>query len=332
MTKYCLFVLVLLLTGFFGYAEKCAAFSQLNNPAQIAVDKENIYITERAIIYLYSAKDFTLKKTFGREGEGPQEFKRYAVVIPQENQLLVNSIGKVSFFKKDGTFLKEVKTKSEAAFYKPLGNNLVGRGFSVTTSKKEKTNYKTINLYDSDLNKIKEVFKQELDWQIGKGTKQYHLSFSYRTHKKKLYIAGKNDFVIDVFDADGKQLSTIRRDYEKVPFTKEHKEAMFKYVKLLGHNVEAFKKNARFPDHFPAIADIQVEDGRIYARTYKKKANTYELFIFDSEGKLLKETTLPCVDKGFMAPYPNTIQNRVLYQLLENDETETIELHAFKIE
>ena len=61
-------------------ATKLAEFPKLNNPVQIAVLQNRLYISEKAVLYIYSMKDFTLIKSFGGEGEGPGEFKRYAAI------------------------------------------------------------------------------------------------------------------------------------------------------------------------------------------------------------------------------------------------------------
>lgn len=86
-----------------------------------------------------------------------------------------------------------------------------------------------------------------------------------------------------------------------------------------------------FPDYFPAVKRILIRDQLLYVLTFKKQDNRYEFFIFDLEGKLLKKSFVPLKDRRFMIPYPFEIHKNKLYQMVENDETEVIELHRFDI-
>ena len=312
-------------------ATKLAEFPKLNNPVQIAVLQNRLYISEKAVLYIYSMKDFTLIKSFGGEGEGPGEFKRYAAIEIHDGKLFINSVGKISIYKKDGTMEKEVRAKGDVRMFRPVGDSFIGQGFRIALEMKKKINYKTLDLYDSSLNRKKEVFRQVLDWQQGKGTALYHLSFAYRTFKDKIYVAGKHDFEIQVFNSDGKYEKSITLAYKKVKFTEEHREKTFEFFRLRRRNVEEWKKIARFPDKFPAIRSVEVNDQGIYVQTYRKTEKGYELFIFDLDGKLVNATHIALKDKYFMIPFPHRFVKGRGYQISENEETEIIELHEIKL-
>jgi hypothetical protein len=92
-------------------AVKIVPLPQLQKPNTLAVDDNQIYIADGTSLYIYSLKDFSLKKKFGRDGEGPQEFKRKIYLINiQHDYIVINSLGKVSYFAKNGKFIKEMKT------------------------------------------------------------------------------------------------------------------------------------------------------------------------------------------------------------------------------
>ena len=57
------------------FAEKAAVLPELSDPASFHIDGERIYIVERTTIHIYSSKDYTLIKKFGKRGEGPGEFR-----------------------------------------------------------------------------------------------------------------------------------------------------------------------------------------------------------------------------------------------------------------
>jgi hypothetical protein len=332
MMKSLMILLLLVMTTLLSVGEKIATFPDIYAPVKVRVDDNKLYISEKASVFIYSLDKFELLKKFGGEGEGPREFKRYAFLYPLPEYLLVNSVGKISYFKKDGTFIKEVKAKGDAANFAPLGKYFVARGFRIATDAKEKINYKTLNLYDSNLTKVREIFKHELDWQQGKGTKLFHLAFSYQAHGNRIYIAGHKDFFIDVFDTEGKLLFTISQEYEKVKFTKDHKKQVLAYFKRTRpERYQYWEQYGLFPDYFPAVNRILIRDQLLYVLTFKKQDNQYELFIFDLEGKRLEKIFVPLVDLRFMMPYPFEIDKNKLYQMVENDKTEVIELHRFDL-
>jgi hypothetical protein len=49
-------------------AAKTIPLPELTNPAGILVDNDQIYIIQFPNIFIYSLKDFKLKKTFGKRG------------------------------------------------------------------------------------------------------------------------------------------------------------------------------------------------------------------------------------------------------------------------
>jgi hypothetical protein len=72
-----------------------------------------------------------LLKKFCGDGEGAREFKRYTFLYPTTDHLLINSAGKISYFKKDGSYIKEVRAKGEVANFAHLGKYFVACSFRV---------------------------------------------------------------------------------------------------------------------------------------------------------------------------------------------------------
>ncbi|MFC2155329.1 hypothetical protein ACFLRB_02405 [Acidobacteriota bacterium] len=113
------FVCSLLLSG------KVVPLPDLLNPNVIMADNDRLYIADGTSIFIYSAKDFSLLKKFGREGEGPREFldKIYTIGV-QGEYLTVNSVAKLSFFTKDGQFVKGKRTLPSTSVFYLWGRNL----------------------------------------------------------------------------------------------------------------------------------------------------------------------------------------------------------------
>ena len=201
LTSLCLMLL-------FIRAEKAAVLKELMKPGGIAVDKEQFYVTEGTTVFIYS-RDYTFKKKFGKKGEGPREFMAYAAVTPMKDCLLIGSQGKISYYTKDGVFIKELKasTGTGGDMFMPLKDNFAGRGYA----RADKVGYFTVNLFDGELKKIKELYRTKATLpQVGKidimkGT------FGFKTLDGKVFIPSLETFAVEILDHTGKPIARIER-------------------------------------------------------------------------------------------------------------------------
>lgn len=119
-------------------------------------------------------------------------------------------------------------------------------------------------------------------------------------------------------------------DIEPLEFTDADREAFFQFLKRYRppRMYHLFKRLIQFPEYYPAINDFRVSDGKIYILTYKRdRENTRSEFIIMSlDGKLQKRVFLPFVKKSPVHPFPFAVRDGKLYQVVDNDETETWEL------
>ena len=99
---------------------------------------------------------------------------------------------------------------------------------------------------------------------------------------------------------------------------------------LYKQQYEELKQRLAFPEYYPEIGDFQVTDNKIYVSTWKVEDGSNEWFIFDLQGKLVKRIFVPLVFMMPLEPYPYTVNNGQLYQLIETDD-EQWELHAHEI-
>ncbi len=327
-------ILIMVVFCFSGFAAKVAVLPELMKPMVMAVDDTQLYVTQEASVFIYSLKDFKLVKKFGKAGEGPQEFH----VLPQiplvidvrTDRIIVNSFGKISYFTKQGEFIKEVKTKSIALFLQALGDGFLG--MSVTAQ--DGVRYRTINLYDSVLNKLKEIYRAKDDFQAGQGLKVLTKPFIYQAYEDKILLPGKDDATIDVFDKEMKKLLSIHLDQGKRKVDQKFKDAVINLFKTNPATKDYFEmlKPITFPDYFPAIRAFFVDDGTIYVMTFKMENNANEFFTYDMSGKFKKRLLIPIQYETELQPYPITINKKKLYQIVENEEEEVWEFHMSKIE
>jgi hypothetical protein len=329
------FVYLLCLMGSI-FAETIA-LADLMRPSHIAVDKKQVYISDGTTVHIYSLADFKRTHTFGKKGEGPQEFRvpgSFGVEpMPQKNRdlLLINSLGKVSYFDKKGTFIKELKTGTVYAFY-PIGEHFIAGNDIVENN----DTFHTLNLYDASFKKVREIIR----WlhPIQESRMEILLVPLYtRAHcyDNKIFAAPGSGFVIDVFDLAGKKLYSIEHSYKKLAVTEEYKKTTLDFFKTdprWRKNFNIIKTMGRFPDNFHAIRYFLVADEKVYVQTYGEKEGNSEFVIFDIKGKFLKKVYVPFVDDMGINIVPrHTIANGNLYQLVENDDSEEWELHIHKL-
>lgn len=333
--------LVLAVAASMIFAAKTATFPGLSNPEAILIDDSKIFITQGINIYIYSLKDFKLQKKIGKQGEGPREFiKVPAAWLPslyvylKPDRLLINSTTKVSLFTKQGTFIKEIKSASLARRFIPIGEKYIGARFT----RENKILYITFNLFDSLFKKEKMFYRVLFPMQQGKKfnpiavalSKNLTLRYAY---KKKFFLPTE-DGIIHVFSDNGKEVYSINPGYNKVKVTPELKK---RYDDFFSTDIRfrqpyaASKNNIEFPGYLPLMKDYRVSEDRVYVISYKQENKKYESFIFNLNGKLLKKTLIPLIDKDILEVYPFTIKNGKIYQLIENEDNEEWELHVIDI-
>jgi hypothetical protein len=312
---------------------KVVPLQGLLKPFSIEASDSYIYISDGFNVKIFSLEDFKLKKTFGKKGEGPKEFKGFILFYVQPDYIFVNSPNKVSYFTLDGEFIKEIHVRQVFGRFKPLGKDqFVGYHYS----REEKIRYESIYLFNSKFEKVKQMYQRE--YMIDKNRKINFIEerppFFYIVDNK-VFLDGV-DGVIYVFDTTGKKIAGLRCPGERIPFTKEHKERFINYFKNHPETRDYYqqiKSRMKFPDYFPPIRMFHVTDNKIYVMTYKEKDGKNEFVIMDVSGKLLKTVFIP------IAPFEEstviisyTIKNGKLYHLKDNEETEEWELRIYEIE
>jgi hypothetical protein len=321
---------------------KVAVLNQLKKPSGFYINSDHLYIIEFPLIYVHSLKDYRLIKKFGNQGEGPGEFIRYARLHFHPDYYIIQSQTRFSYFTKDWKYIKDMKTPiTFDRGAKQMGDQWVV-SHTVPGKDDAKQTDLTVNIYDADFKKIKEVYRQKYYFQVGKPINGIYLAemgrrmgIRFSVCDNKIFIEGEDgeNGNIYVYDSNGQQIDTLHHEFEKLKVTKEHKKAVEDYYVLRRRRLFAIVK-ARgwlyWPDFFPAVHYQSVVDNKIHVIPYKKKKGKNQLFIFNLKGELLKQVDFPVKEETMFSFYPNTIKNGKLYQLLEN-ENEEWELHVTDI-
>ncbi len=323
--------LVLLVLGnVCGYAaEKTALLDGLMEPDKIEIRKGRMFISQEASILVYSLKDFSFIKKFGKRGEGPGEFTiddTLGELFIDSNQkgLLVNSVGKILWFNLDGVFQKELRLKGGI-----LGAyHIVGDGYAaVNFSQQDKKIYQAISLFDSKLNKLKEFYRQEYHIQGQNKIPVMGRPLLILTSGKRIVADTGKDEVI-IFDHSGKQLASLKPETEEIPFTSAHKKKILEYYEKDPHArqfYERIRHRLDFPSQLPNVRHLSVTDDHIYIQTCQRAKDDKGkagFLVYDNDGKLLKKTFYPVKDDLLNLPPKYTIEDGKIYELVEDLEEE----------
>ena len=315
------------------FAGRLAILPGIMEPYSIAVDEKHVYIGEESSVSIYTLTDFKLVKKFGSRGEGPMEFKSIPFLEVFPEYLIVNCFGKLLFFEKNGTYIKEIRTPSVfTLFVYPVGDNYVGLTVKSNNISREKSF--AIDLFDRGMKFLEEIAKEVKKTKETKsGRRQLNAiveCFKHNVFGDHIYIAdSQKGFHIEVFDSRGKKCYVIDKDYEKIRVTEEYRNAFNKRMNNSKDYVSKITKSRysyAFPDYFPAIKEFMVKNGKIYAFTYKQVGGKREVIVMDLKGKVLKKSFVTAIDTTLEA----IAQDRYYY-LLENEEKEVFELFAEEI-
>jgi hypothetical protein len=339
MKKTTLFFLLLFLASSV-FAGQAVVLPELNNPFLMEVEGSKMYITEGPHIYIYSLTDFKLIKKFGKQGEGPKEFRvnpfRNAGsvwIYLQPDHILVNSIGKVSYFSKDGKYISE-KVAPNGVF-QPMVNKKQFIAYGYIQDENEKANYVTVNIYDENFKKGKELYRQQQPFQTGREINPFDmigpLNYAYQD---KIFIKGQKG-IIHVFDQKGEKLMAVTHDYEKLNVISKDKEGILNWYKtnpMTKQLYDIIKDRIKFPSYFPHIRWFTLADQKIYVLSYKKEGEKSQFYIFDIKGKFLNKIMVPFYEKDGFLFSPYAIKNGKLYQLIEDLDSEKWKLNIYSID
>lgn len=331
MKKIFVLMLIMCCSGFLS-AEKVAAFPELANPGSPVITDNYIYIRDGISINIYSLPGFKLHKKFGKEGEGPREFKRaiYWWGI-RGDSLIVQSRRRLTYFSKDGDYIKEMNLRSMNSIFIPVGKRFVGLRNFIEKS----VIYYKFRLFDENHQFLKFVLSYKNSYQKDKPFNPFY-EFDwplYKTCAGKIFIENREkDSIIEVFDSNGDKLYSVGQDIEAKKVTAEDVRIYTNFFKTTTGFKESYAENKRFfiyPDYFPKIRDFRLADNKVYVLTYETKGRYTRFVIYDmSSGKRLEEKMVPLQKSDELFYYRFSIKDGKLYQWFWNEDNEVWELHV----
>lgn len=308
------------------------------NPESIDADANanRLYIVDGASIHIVSLTDFKAIKTFGKQGEGAQEFMLNTwfrlKLSAQPNCLFIQSISRVSYFSKDGIFQKEQRLTSRGVNFVPLENE---KGFiGSNTGRENNLPFFYLSLYDANFQKGITIFKEQVPFLPGAAFDPIDQKEPvFYAKYGKVFVNGR-DGVIHIINPTGKEEAAIKYDYGKREVTQKVKDEIVEFYKTDPRTSGAFKdikEDMKFSDTFPPVRDYRVANEKVYVFPYYKKEGKSQVFIFDLRGKLLKTVPVEMSEKDPLDFYPFAVENDRLYQAIEDIDNESWALRVTDI-
>lgn len=295
---------------------------ELENPLMIQVEGDRLYVVEGAEVFIYRLADMTLQKRFGGIGDKPWEFNASPVsalpisidALPEK--IMVESYGRITVFSRDGEFIENHRPGRFFSGMVPLGASLVALRYT----RKNGRWYRVLDLYNAGFEPVAEVYRNKTPGHWRKRRDPLSGIFIYGAINGKIFLAVENDFIIYIYDADGKKERTITREYQPVRVPRRYIDAWFELQKERhGEGSGTFKRQKkiiRFPDYFPAIRGIFPDCDRLYVETWKQENSRTQCIVLKPSGETIDTIYLPSARKNEIANYPRIIHNGTYYRLL----------------
>jgi len=295
---------------------------------------------------------------FGREGQGPGEFRNLSVPqFDKGNNLYITdrSNRRISFFDKDGKYLRQIRMQE---IYDNLYINSKGFIVANKSSVSQKGNLrKRTNIYglfDDKFNLVKELFKDEIETPMPTGTDASSLAeliaetfsilafrpqvISTLTDYDFIYLGYPDKYEINVYSPEGKLVKKITRDYNPFPVNEKDKE---NYLKIVSESLSSpifpddIKKKAlqkiKCPKYKPAYQSFTLMENGWLAVIVDSVEDEYTLFdIFDREGEYIANFKTPVPAEGMFSIL--FFKNDKAYSVVTEDDYKFVKRYNFEIQ
>jgi hypothetical protein len=327
-------------------AEKIGVLPDVFDPGGFAMAGGEVFLLEGASILVFSLSDLSVKRRFGKEGQGPGELEIRPwlsnILVMQDNRLVVDSFNKTVVFSLVGDLLWQKRRSEQYTQMLPVGSHFVVR--KRVFEEAQKKQYSTILRLDGTTEKEKELYRQPFAGQHGY-VDVIPDSIHFKVYKDRIYVdKSPEGFVLEVFDANGQKIKEIHKEYVPVAVTRQHRQDYERMMRedpnmqMSQQDWERFKSQTRFEflEFFPAIQDFLIVDEKIFVQTFRSKNRRDMYRILDLDGRDLGTALLPEVRKpGYTENMMGTgvrlyaIENGRFYYLV--DEEEGCVLHVAEI-
>jgi hypothetical protein len=244
----------------------------------------------------------TFLTAFAPKGQGPGEFQSVSMftVYPgpdgeDEISVAQQSTCKVAFFRTDGTLITERKAESALKYVRWLKEDRFLIWTHVLDGSGKFLMKHPLLITDSDFQPVSELDIQNVPNPMsGERMKGFYYILSWAVSGDRIFTGFQDrDYEIRVYDADGRLVRLIRKDYRGVSVPEEHKRAFMSQFE--NPMFDSIRDKIYFPETMPPfIGFISDEDGRLFVLTYEEGNNPGEKMVdvFDDNGVFVGRRSL----------------------------------------
>lgn len=276
-------------------------FNDVLKPEEIYIYGQNVYITERGVINVFSLTNGKKLWQLTKKGEGPDEFKSSPSLTFFPEYIVASAEGKVIFYRWDGKKINEKRVPLNMRMFPVKGNYIGDREIMDKNLNRFVT--KTF-LYNAEFQEIACLNTGVVESMVvvgsnGKMHRQnyYMIPNGYGVITDGNHICvydSQKGFFIKVYNHEGNKISTINKDYPKVKVSRIYKN----------QKMDALKKDKNwgqlkmmfdfvFPDYFPSFRRVYINNGLIYILTDTPNENERTLLVMEFSGKILGKSVIP---------------------------------------
>jgi hypothetical protein len=281
--------------------------------------EENIYVLDRAQakLILFSRNGAEIR-SFSKEQDSvnwPDEPRNF--FITKKAEIIINDFIKRSlvFYSKEGSFLRSLPVGNLYVLDMDVNSegNIIARVLPMDSG----TYHSELAIFDCRMNLLESLtylempnlqefnpFRPVSSWQLGKND--------------TIYYSFPENYEIKIFDAKGKLIKKITKEYDSVEITEEEKQ------KAKEKPVPA-AVNYKFSLYHPAFQSFTVDEkGKIFVQTWEKSENPegYYYDVFNPEGKFFARILIKS--------RPRVWKRQKLY-VVENDNNGFLCIKRYKV-
>jgi hypothetical protein len=257
-------------------------------------------------------KSGKLINTFGKKGQGPKELQNPSrMAVTGDGTALILDLNKIAFYSSAGECLKEIST----AKARPYRLKTDGKSFIYMDSmdlKPPKSKILKVTKFDANLNPVSTLGSYEEPLDLGAVSPMMAMMYFHATKDGRLFWLVTSEYEFHVYDAAGKPIRKIVKDYPLRKITTDDQKRLLK--ERYGDTPPTIK--ITFPETYPPVEYfIGDDEGRLYARTYETdgKGGLWH-DVFDTEGRCITRFSLPAGESTFV------VKKGKLYTLIPEDE------------
>jgi hypothetical protein len=238
---------------------------------------------------------------FGEKGQGPGELQMPAgVFLAPDDRLAVNDAQarKIVYFTKKGKYIEHESYATRmqlTTLNMDSQGNFIGRELKLEGQEMFFEIVKMDSKMNSQFSLDKIGFSVPVPGSGNKINLMDMISIYQVDSAGNIYYGRNRDYEINVYNPEGKQVKSIRKDYQAQKITEEDKEQILgRMDSVASMSPVNLREMFTFPKMFPPFQTFTLdEEDRVVVRTWEKGEGEDEFVhdIFDSEGRFIARFT-----------------------------------------